>query len=110
MKFFLHLSKEEQRQRFLPASTIPTRTGNSAWPTSRSGSSGSNTSGLRGLPERHEHEHAPWYVVPADDKDVARLIISEAILKTLDGLKMDYPRLNKAAKKELVSMRKVLDQ
>ena len=37
-------------------------------------------------------EHAPWYVVPADDKENARLIVSQIVLDTLEGLKMTYPK------------------
>jgi hypothetical protein len=43
------------------------------------------------VPECHEHRHAPWYVVPADDKKNARLIISEILLDVFKGLKMAYP-------------------
>jgi hypothetical protein len=40
--------------------------------------------------------HAPWYVVPADDKENARLIVSQIVLDTLDGLKMRYPGVTTA--------------
>ena len=52
--------------------------------------------------------HAPWYVVPADDKENARLIVSQVILDTLKGLKMSYPEPTKARRKELQSIRKLL--
>jgi hypothetical protein len=51
---------------------------------------------------------APWYVVPADDKENARLIISRVFLDTLKELKMSYPELTKAQRKELQSIRKLL--
>jgi hypothetical protein len=51
---------------------------------------------------------APWYVVPADDKENARLIVSQIILDTLQGLKMDYPKLSDEKQKELRSIRKLL--
>ena len=51
---------------------------------------------------------APWYVVPADDKKNARLIISRVILDTLIELKMSYPELTKTQRKELQSIRKLL--
>ena len=41
--------------------------------------------------------HAPWYVVPADDKENARLIVSRIVLDALDGLKMAYPRTDDEA-------------
>jgi polyphosphate kinase 2 (PPK2 family) len=51
---------------------------------------------------------APWYVVPADYKKNARLIISQIILDTLKQLRMNYPEANKARRKELKSIRKQL--
>ena len=51
---------------------------------------------------------APWYAVPADDKENARLIISQVILDTLDSLKMSYPRMDKARRKELRSLSRQL--
>ena len=51
---------------------------------------------------------APWYVVPADDKKNARLIISQIILDTLKQLKMSYPEVDTARRKELKSIRKRL--
>jgi len=47
---------------------------------------------------------APWYVVPADDKENARLIISHVIIDTLSSLKMSYPAPNAAFRQELQSM------
>jgi hypothetical protein len=51
---------------------------------------------------------SPWYVVPADDKANARLIISQIILDALQDLKLEYPRLSGAQKKELREIRKLL--
>ena len=58
------------------------------------------------MPERDQHEHAPWYVVPADDKGNTRLIVSQIILDTLEGLKMNYPRMDAKRRRELLSIRK----
>jgi hypothetical protein len=52
--------------------------------------------------------HASWYVVPADDKKNARLIISRIILDTLRGLKMKYPTLSEKQRKELRALRRLL--
>jgi PPK2 family polyphosphate:nucleotide phosphotransferase len=111
LKFFLHLSKGEQRRRFLARIENPDKN----WKYSRADIE------ERGYWKQYQRaygecleatstRHAPWYAVPADDKDVARLIISEAILKTLDGLKMSYPALDKGARKDLVSMHKSLER
>ena len=52
--------------------------------------------------------HAPWYVVPADDKENARLIVSQIVLDTFEGLKMTYPKSSAKRRKELQLIRKRL--
>jgi hypothetical protein len=52
--------------------------------------------------------HAPWYVVPADDKENARLIVSRIVLDTLKDLKMAYPKPTEKRRLELQSIRKQL--
>ena len=109
IKFFLHLSKDEQRQRFLARIDEPDKN----WKFS-----------LADIQERkfwHQYQQAyeaclsatstkeaPWYVVPADDKENARLIVSQVILDTLTELGLSYPESNKARRKELQSIRKLL--
>ena len=61
------------------------------------------------MPERHEHRRdAPWYVVPADDKQNARLIVSQIILDTLRDLKSRYPKTDAARRTELDAIREAL--
>ena len=55
-------------------------------------------------------DHAPWYVVPADDKENARLIVSRIVLDTLEGLKMAYPKTTAKRRRELLSIRKGLER
>ena len=109
IKFFLHLSKEEQAKRFLGRIDEPDKN----WKLS-----------VADLKERKLWGHymqayeacmgatstadAPWYVVPADDKKNARLIISQIILDTLKQLRMSYPKVGKARRNELKSIRKRL--
>ena len=109
IKFFLHLSKDEQRKRLLERIDKPAKN----WKFS-----------LTDIGERKLWDHyrkayeaclsatstasAPWYVVPADYKKNARLIISQIILDTLKQLRMNYPEANKARRKELKSIRKRL--
>ncbi|MGP0593152.1 ADP-polyphosphate phosphotransferase [Nitrospira sp. T9] len=109
IKFFLHLSEEEQRKRFLQRIDEPEKN----WKFS-----------LADIKERKywkeymqayeaclsatSTEMAPWYVVPADDKKNARLIISHVIVETLKSLNMSYPTMTKARQKELQSIRKRL--
>ena len=49
--------------------------------------------------------HSPWYVVPADDKENARLIVSQIVLDTFEGLKMSYPTTTPGRRKELLKIR-----
>jgi PPK2 family polyphosphate:nucleotide phosphotransferase len=109
VKLFLHISKDEQRKRFLARIDDPDKN----WKLS--------------LADIHERKfwkdyvkayeeclsatstyHAPWYVVPADDKDDARLIVSQIVLDALKGLKMSYPATTRKHRAELKSIRKML--
>jgi PPK2 family polyphosphate:nucleotide phosphotransferase len=108
IKFFLHLSKDEQRQRFLERLEDPSKnwkftaddlSERELWPQYMQayGEALSATSS----------EAAPWYVVPADDKRNARLIVSQVIVEALSALKMHYPAPNLDAA-ELAAIRKRL--
>ena len=55
-------------------------------------------------------DHAPWYVVPADDKENARLIVSQIVLDALNDLKMAYPKTTSKRRQELKSIRKLLER
>ena len=111
VKFFLHVSKDEQRKRFLARIDEPEK----------------NWKFNRGDIEEREHwrdymaayeaclqatstRHSPWFIVPADDKRNARLIISEIIRHTLRKLKMSYPVLDEKRRDELRSLRKLLEK
>ena len=109
VKFFLHLSKDEQRKRFLARIDDPDKN----WKFSAA--------------DIHEREFwpaymtayeeclgatstvdTPWYVVPADDKENARLIVSQIILDTFDRLGMSYPAVTLERAAQLQSIRKTL--
>ena len=109
VKVFLHISKEEQRKRFLARIDDPEKN----WKLS--------------LADIHERKfwkayvkayeeclsatsthHALWYVVPADNKDDARLIVSQIVLDALKGLKPSYPATTQKHRAELKSIRKML--
>jgi PPK2 family polyphosphate:nucleotide phosphotransferase len=109
VKIFLHLSKEEQRKRFL----------------ARIDEAGKNWKfSLSDIQERqywkdyrkaYEHclhatsrDHAHWYVVPADDKMNARLIISRIVLDALESLQLEYPRVDAKRRAELLKIREQL--
>jgi PPK2 family polyphosphate:nucleotide phosphotransferase len=109
IKFFLNLSKAEQKKRFLARIDEPEKN----WKFS--------------LADIHERKYwkqymeayeaclnatsthqAPWYAVPADDKENARLIIARIVLDTLESLKMAYPKTTPKRRQELQAIRKQL--
>jgi PPK2 family polyphosphate:nucleotide phosphotransferase len=110
VKFFLHLSKDEQRKRFLKRIETPGKN----WKFSSAD-----------IAERHYWKQytkayekclsatsthdAPWYIVPADDKLNARLIVSRVVLDTLAELRLSYPKSTAARRRELRSLRKQLE-
>ena len=109
VKFFLHLSREEQRQRFLARIDEPDKN----WKFSLSDAH--ERKYWKHYREAYEAcltatstHHAPWYAVPADDKENARLIVSQILLDTFDGLKMSYPKTTEKRRRELKSIRKLL--
>ena len=109
VKFFLHLSKDEQRRRFLARIDDPEKN----WKFSQADLAERKfwrdyMQAYEDCLEATSTGHAPWYVVPADDKENARLIISQVILSTLKSLKMNYPKTSKAHRRELQSIRKLL--
>jgi PPK2 family polyphosphate:nucleotide phosphotransferase len=111
VKFFLHLSEEEQRKRFLARIDEPEKN----WKFS-----------LADIEERKywkqymkayekclaatSTSEAPWYVVPADDKENARLIVSQIILDRSQELKMTYPETTAERRQELQSIREQLSK
>ncbi len=111
VKIFLHLSREEQRKRFL--ARIDERDHN--WKFSLSDVH--ERKYWKQYMEAYEAclgatstEHAPWYAVPADDKDNARLIVSQIVLDALRVLKMAYPKSSPKRRKELESIRRQLEK
>jgi PPK2 family polyphosphate:nucleotide phosphotransferase len=109
VKFFLHVSKDEQRRRFLARIDEPDKN----WKFSRGDLEerkfwNDYMKAYEACLSATSSREAPWYVVPADDKKNARLIISRTILDTLHGLKMAYPELSKKQQKELRELRRSL--
>lgn len=111
VKFFLHISKEEQRQRLLARIEKPEKN----WKFV--------TSDLEMRQRWDDFQHvyaealsatstaaAPWYVVPADDKHNARLIVSHAITETLRSLPMAYPEVTEERRTELKAVARVLEE
>ena len=65
---------------------------------------------MRNASARPAPSDAPWYVVPADDKENARLIVSQIVLDTFEDLKMAYPKTSAERKQELLAIRKQLSK
>jgi PPK2 family polyphosphate:nucleotide phosphotransferase len=111
IKFFLHLSKEEQRKRFIDRIDQPEKN----WKFS-----------IADIEERKfwkdymrayekclgatSTKRAPWYVVPADDKYNTRLIVSRIVLDTMEALELSYPKTTAARRRELQLLRKKLSK
>jgi PPK2 family polyphosphate:nucleotide phosphotransferase len=111
IKVFLHLSEEEQKRRFLERIDEAEKN----WKFSAADIHERKFWG--NYMKAHEHclgatstHHAPWYIVPADDKDNARLVVSQIVLDTLDGLKIAYPKTTSKREEELKAIRKQLEK
>jgi len=109
IKFFLHLSEEEQRKRFLARIDEPEKN----WKFSNADIE--ERKFWKHYMKAYEHclcatstDHSPWYVVPADNKENARLIVSQIVLDTFGELKMTYPKTSAKRHRELQLIRKRL--
>ncbi|MGB8472703.1 MAG: ADP-polyphosphate phosphotransferase [Candidatus Acidiferrum sp.] len=109
VKIFLHLSKNEQRKRFLDRIDEPDKN----WKFSLADIHERKfwkhyTKAYEQCMHATSTHHAPWYVVPADDKENARLIVSRIVLDALEDLKMAYPKTSAKRRRELKLMEKQL--
>ena len=111
LKFFLNVSKEEQRKRFLERLDLPEKN----WKFAMGDVS------ERGLWKDYMQAYedaisatstgwAPWYVVPADRKWFTRLVVSQVIVDALESLGLEYPKVDAERKKELAEARKALEK
>ncbi len=110
LKFFLHISKEEQRKRFLKRIDDPKKN----WKFSTADMK--ERKFWKQYMKAYEDcltatsiPNAPWYVIPADDKENTHLIISQIVLDTLKELKMSYPKMDAKRMHELKTIRKLLE-
>ena len=111
VKIFLHLSKDEQRKRFLSRIDEPDKN----WKFSLADIHERKywkkyTEAYEACLQATSTHHSPWYAVPADDKENARLIISQIFLDALSELKMAYPRIDAKRRAELLAIRKMLEK
>ena len=110
LKFFLHISKDEQKKRFLKRLDEPAKN----WKFS-----------LGDVEERQHFDaymeayetairataapHAPWYVIPADRKWLARLMVARAMVRTLEGLALAFPEVAPEKREEIGRVRAALE-
>jgi len=111
IKFFLHVSKDEQRKRLLERIETPEKN----WKLSSTDIA--ERQFWKQYMKAYEKclsatstAHAPWYIVPADDKLNARLIISRIVLENIEALRLSYPKSSSGRRRELRSMRKQLEE
>lgn len=109
VKFFLHLSKEEQRKRFLRRIDDPDKN----WKLSMSDIEERKfwkdyMRAYEDCLQSTSEDHNPWYIVPADDKPTTQVIVSEIILDTLRKLKLNYPKADAEHRRELQAIRRKL--
>ena len=109
LKFHLRISKDEQRKRFLDRLDEPFK----RWKFSvndlaERGHWEDYMAAYEEMIRETSTEDAPWYVVPADHKHVAWLVISAAIIEVLDGLKLDYPKITGKTLKRLQKIERAL--
>jgi PPK2 family polyphosphate:nucleotide phosphotransferase len=109
-KFFLHLSKKEQRKRFLQRLDEPAKNWKfSAADISERGRWRDYMSAYEQMIQNTATPHAPWYVVPADNKWYTRLVVAAAIVHALEDLKLSYPKVDAAKREELKAARIALE-
>jgi PPK2 family polyphosphate:nucleotide phosphotransferase len=109
LKFFLHVSRKEQKKRFLERLDLPEKN----WKFSTQDVKerehwGDYMDAYEDAIRRTAAPHAPWYVVPADNKWFTRLVVASATIKAMEDLKLRFPRLSEAQRNELQKSRVLL--
>src|SRR5262249_16255736 len=109
LKFFLHVSREEQKKRFMDRLDKPTK----HWKFSAADVHerefwGDYMHAFEDAIKATASKHAPWFVVPADNKCFTRLLVAAAIVEAVEKLDLTYPTIDAAKKKELAAARAAL--
>jgi PPK2 family polyphosphate:nucleotide phosphotransferase len=110
VKFFLHLSRKEQKRRFLERLETPDKN----WKFSASDVKERQfwdkyQDAYEDMIRHTASEHAPWYVVPADNKWFTRLVVAQAVVDALKAMKLKYPKASAAERAALVEARQQLE-
>ena len=109
LKFFLHVSKNEQKKRFLERLDLPEKN----WKFSPNDATSREfwDDYMKAYEETIREtatENSPWYVVPANNKWFTRAVVAAAVIDALSSLNLHYPKVSAAQKKELAEARKLL--
>jgi PPK2 family polyphosphate:nucleotide phosphotransferase len=109
LKFHLHVSREEQKRRFLSRLEEPAKNWKfSAGDVKERASWNAYMAAYEDMIRNTAGEHAPWYVVPADHKWFTRMVVAAAIVDALDGLELALPKIDAAKRRELESAKRML--
>ena len=109
-KFFLHVSREEQRERFLKRLDDPTKNWKFSVADARERDHWDDY--MRAYEQMVRHtssEQAPWFVVPADNKWFTRLVVAAALIDALEDMHLGFPKISAEKRKELQAVRKILE-
>jgi PPK2 family polyphosphate:nucleotide phosphotransferase len=109
LKFFLHVSRAEQKRRFLARLDEPAK--NWKFSTADAAERGHWNDYMDAYEEMIQNtasKHAPWYVVPADHKWFTRLVVASAVIDALSDLELEFPKIDAAKRRELASVRAAL--
>src|SRR4029077_5930761 len=107
--FFLHVSRQEQRRRLLARLEEPDK----RWKFSMGDIAERKLwdqymAAYQDIVQATSRSQAPWFVVPADNKPFARLVVAAALIEALEGLDLQYPKMESAALKEIEQVRSAL--
>jgi PPK2 family polyphosphate:nucleotide phosphotransferase len=109
LKFFLHVSREEQRKRFLARLDDPSKNWKFALGDVKEREHWDDyMKAYEDMIANTSTEQAPWHVIPADHKWFVRMVVADAIVEALEGLKLEYPEIDEEKKKELQAARDLL--
>ena len=110
-KFFLNLSKEEQKKRFLERLEEPEKNWKfSAADIHERAYWDDYMEAYEDMIRHTASAEAPWYVVPADNKWFTRVVVAAAVVHTLEKLRLSYPKVDQAKRKELEAARRILEK
>jgi PPK2 family polyphosphate:nucleotide phosphotransferase len=109
LKFFLHVSKKEQKKRFLERLDLPEKNWKFSATDARERQYWDDyMDSFDKMIRNTATEYAPWYVIPADNKWFTRLAVADAIIDAMEKLDLKFPKIDEAKKKELATARRLL--